>query len=384
MFKSAGVARYSYNWGFRYVIEYYNKHKKWISIGDLRKQFTKHRNDPNYKWLLEVSSEIPQQALKDLGEAFKRYWDTHKGKKKYPFLNEDGTLQTKGIKDFPKFKRRGRSEISFYHLNNKIAIQFNRIKLEKLGMMKINDDNRLPRSSYKKDKITVYNPRIKYDGKNWILSLGVIGIPQKVSLSEISIGIDLGIKDLAIVSHIEEPFKNMNKTKRMRQLTKRLKRLQRKLSRKYEFQKQKGNGYLKTKNILKLERKIKLVYKKITDIRNNYIHQTTRSIVNLLPKRIVMEDLNIRGMMKNKHLSKAIAEQNFYKFMLTLEYKAKDKGIEFIKADRWYPSSKKCSCCGTIKKDLKLKDRVYRCDECGIILDRDKNASINLANYELA
>lgn len=384
MFKSAGVARYSYNWGLKFIIDYYNKHKKWISIGDLRKLFTKHRNDPNYKWLLEVSSDIPQQAIKDLGEAFKRYWNNNKGHKKYPKLNDDGTIKTKSIKDFPKFKRRGKYDVSFYHLGNKLNIKFNRIKLEKIGIMKINDDNRLLRGDYKKEKIKVYNPRIKYDGKNWLISIGVDDYEPQVDLHDFAVGIDLGIKYLAVVNVIDKPFKNINKSKRMRQLTKKLKRLQKQLSRKYEFQKQQGNGYSKTQNIIKLERKIKLVYKKISDIRSNHIHQVTKIIINLLPKRIVVEDLNIKDMMKNRHLAKAIAEQCFYKFITNLEYKAKSKGMEFVKADRWYPSSKTCSCCGNIKKDLKLKDRTYECNKCGFTLDRDKNASINLANYKLA
>lgn len=130
--------------------------------------------------------------------------------------------------------------------------------------------------------------------------------------------------------------------------------------------------------------KIKLVHKRISDIRLNYIHQTTNTIVKTKPCRVVVEDLNVRGLMKNKHLSKAISEQCLNKFITILEYKCKWNGIEFVKADRFFPSSKMCSCCGTIKKDLKLKDRTYICPKCNLVIDRDKNASINLANYQLA
>ena len=370
MFKSANIARFSYNWGLAYLNDYYEVNKKSLSIGELRKEFTKIRNTDDYLWLKEVSSEIPQQALKDLGESFKKF-----------FRKESS---------YPKFKKKGKCEISFFHLNNKIVIRDNKIKLEKIGFVKMKDDHRLPTGNYKKDKINVYNPRIKFNGKFWYLTLGVdIEDNADTSLTNISVGVDLGIKDLAIVSNIDKPFKNINKTKEMKRLNKKLKRLQRQISRKYDMLKigksyKKGEKLIKTKNIIKLENKIRLIHKRISDIRTNYIHQTTNSIVKTKPCRVVVEDLNVKGMMKNKHLSKAIAEQCFNKFITTLEYKCKFNGIEFTKADRYYPSSKMCSHCGTIKHDLKLKDRTYVCPKCGLVIDRDKNASINLANYKLA
>ncbi|RDY22372.1 transposase, partial [Romboutsia maritimum] len=189
----------------------------------------------------------------------------------------------------------------------------------------------------------------------------------------------------------DKPFKNINKTKEVKRLNKKLKRLQRQISRKYDMLKsgttfKKGEKLTKTQNIIKLEKQIKLVHKRISDIRLNHIHQTTNTIVKTKPCRVVAEDLNVRGMLKNKHLSKSISEQCFNKFITILEYKCKWSGIEFIKADRFFPSSKMCSCCGTIKKDLKLKDRTYICSnkKCNLVIDRDKNASINLANYQLA
>lgn len=161
-----------------------------------------------------------------------------------------------------------------------------------------------------------------------------------------------------------------------------MKRLQKQISKKYELNK-KGKEYVKTKNIIKLENKIQLIHRRFANIRNNYLHQSTTSIVKTKPYRIVIEDLNVKGMMKNKHLSDVIRKQGFYEFKRQLEYKCKFRGIEFILADRFYPSSKVCSQCGKIKKDLKLKDRIYRC-ECGITIDRDLNASINLSKYKLA
>ncbi|MPM11091.1 IS607 family transposase ISCbo9 [bioreactor metagenome] len=182
---------------------------------------------------------------------------------------------------------------------------------------------------------------------------------------------------------LDKPIKNINKTKRVKKLKKRLRRLQRQVSRKYEANKE-GNKFVKTNNIIKLEKQIKLLYRKLSNIRKNHIHQATNKIIKMYPFRIVMENLNVSGMMKNKHLSKAIAEQGFYEFIRQIKYKCEFNKIKFIQVDKFYPSSKTCSCCGSVKKDLKLKDRVYRCEKCGLEIDRDKNASINLGNYGLA
>lgn len=372
MFKSAGVARFSYNWGLAFLNKYYEENNKSLSIGELRKEFTKLRNDDEFIWLKEVSSEIPQQALKDLGESFKKF-----------FRKESS---------YPKFKKKGKCEVSFFHLNNKFIVERNRIKLEKIGYVKMKDEGRLPVGNYKKDKIKVLNPRIKFNGKFWYLSLALeVEDELNNKLTDVSVGVDLGIKDLAIVSNIDKPFKNINKSKEVKRLNKKLKRLQKQVSRKYDRLKsetyfKKGEKLIKTQNIIKIENRIKLVHKRIADIRLNHIHQTTNTIVKTKPCRVVVEDLNVRGLLKNKHLSKAISEQCFNKFITILEYKCKWNGIEFIKADRFFPSSKMCSCCGTIKKDLKLKDRIYICPNksCNLLIGRDKNASINLANYKLA
>ena len=177
-----------------------------------------------------------------------------------------------------------------------------------------------------------------------------------------------------------------NKSKEVKRLNKKLKRLQRKVSRKYDNLKvektfQKGEKLTKTQNIIKLENEIRLVHKRIADIRLNHIHQTTNDIVKTKPSRVVMETLNIKGMMKNKHLSKAIAEQCLYDFKVKLKYKCEFNGIEFVEADKWYPSSKTCSECGHIKSRLSLSERTYICEDCGVVIDRDYNASINLSRY---
>ena len=168
----------------------------------------------------------------------------------------------------------------------------------------------------------------------------------------------------------------------MRNLERRLKTLQRAISRKYEANKQ-GKKFIKTKNIEKAELELLKIYNRISNIRDDYIHQTTAKIVKLYPKRVVMEDLNVAGMMKNRHLSRAVQQQNFNKFINYMKYKCEFNGIEFVQVGRFYPSSKMCSNCGCIKKDLKLSDRTYICPECGTVIDRDLNAAINLSNYQL-
>lgn len=206
MFKSAGVARFSYNWGLAFLNDYYKENNKSLSINELRKEFTKLRNDIEYSWLKEVSSEIPQQALKDLGESFKKF-----------FKKESA---------YAKFKKKGKCETSFFHLNNKFVVENNKIKLEKIGYVKMKDEGRLPVGNYKKDKIKVLNPRIKYNGKFWYLSLALeVEDETKTEFTDVSVGIDLGVKDLAIVSNIDKPFKNINKIKEVKRLNKKLKRL---------------------------------------------------------------------------------------------------------------------------------------------------------------
>ena len=364
MWKSAGIMRYTYNWAIRFSNTYYRLYKKYINSGNIRKHFTSLRNKKKYIWLKEVSSEISQQAIKDYDDALKRFF--------------------KGISKKPKFKSRKHSEISFYHLGNKFKVKNKMIYLEKIGWIKMSDENRLPIGNFRKDKIKVYNPRIKFNGRYWYLSLGLNYDVKPLELNKnLSIGIDLGIKELATVSNFEKPFKNINKSQKVRKLKKKLKRYQKQVSKKYQINRQ-GNKFVKTNNILKLELKIRLIHEKIKNIRLNHNHQVTNLIVKTKPSRIVMEDLNVHGMMKNKHLSKAIQEQGFYQFITFIKYKCENYKIDFVQADRFYPSSKICSCCGNIKKDLKLSDRIYHCDNCGMTLDRDYNASINLANYKLA
>ena len=192
------------------------------------------------------------------------------------------------------------------------------------------------------------------------------------------IGIDLGIKDLAICSN-DYTYQNINKTKTVKKIEKKKRRLQRSISRKYEKNK-KGGGYCKTSNIIKSEKDLLKLNHRLANIRQNYLHQTTTEIVKTKPSYIVLEDLNVKGMMKNRHLSKAVQQQCFGEFRRQIEYKSAWNNVQVIIADRFFPSSKLCSCCGNIKKDLKLSDRIYKC-ECGNVIDRDYQAALNLKRY---
>ena len=248
---------------------------------------------------------------------------------------------------------------NFLGLKIKTKIKDKKALIEKVGWIKINEQ--IP------SDIKYSNPRITYDNKYWYISVGI---------------------DLAICSN-GQVFKNINKTIKVRKLEKRLKQKHRQISRKYEMNKIKKEGgvrcqFIKTKNIEKLENTTKLIHRKLTNIRNNYLHQVTLSIVKTKPYRIVIEDLNVSGMMKNKHLSDSVRKQCFNKFRQYLTYKTELCGIELVIVDRFYPSSKTCSICGSIKHDLKLKDRIYKCSHCGAIIDRDYNASLNLSMYKLA
>ena len=247
--------------------------------------------------------------------------------------------------------------------------------IEKVGWVRISEQERITADKF-------HNPRIIFDGRYWYINVGIETEMPEQNLSEETIGIDLGIKDLAICSDGKR-YKNINKSSKCKKQNKKLRRLQRRVSKKYEINKERGK-FVKTRNIIKLEKRIKLIHRKIANMRLDHIHQTTTAIVKTKPCRIVMENLNIKGMMKNKHLSKAIADQGLYNFKSILKYKCKDYGIELIEADRFYPSSKMCCVCRNINNDLKLSDRVYKCPYCGNKMDRDLQASINLSRYKVS
>lgn len=365
--KSAGVARWSYNQFLRMNEALYENWQlsgegdKNISAYNFRKFIVKHFKSDVYSWLADVSAQVFNQAVIDADVARKRYF--------------------KGITGRPKFKSKHRSKLSFY-------VRYSSLKRTECGFQgeclgEVKTTKPLPVA----EKYS--NPRISFDGKYWNLSVGIeVELPE-VELTDKVIGVDVGVKNLATVSD-GRVFENINKSRRIRRLERRLRREQRKLSRKLLANIERYDSLRRPiwrrplnecRNIRRQNAKIRLIHKRLTDIRINHTHQATAAIVKNKPSRIVMEDLNIRGMMKNRHLAKAIADQRLYEFKRQMRYKAEYYGIEVVEADRFYPSSKKCSHCDHIKSDLKLSERVYRCSECGTVIDRDLNAAINLANY---
>ena len=357
LWQSVGTARFIYNYTLAKQEENYKNGGKFISDGIIRKELTQLKKS-ELIWLNEVSNNVTKQAVKDACNAYKRFF--------------------KGLAKKPKFKIRKKSKPSFYNDTSKLKVKEKKVLIEKVGWIKTNEQIPID--------VKYNNPRVTYDNKYWYISVGVEVDKKQEELTDISLGIDLGLKDLAVCSD-GKVFKNINKSKEVKNLEKRLKQKQRQISRKYEINKIKKGGscqFIKTKNIEKLENTTKLMHRKLTNIRDNYIHQVTTSIVKTKPYRIVIEDLNVSGMIKNKHLSDSVRKQCFNKFRQYITYKAELYGIGLVIADRFYPSSKTCSECGSIKKDLKLKDRVYRCPHCGVVIDRDYNASLNLSMYKLA
>ncbi|BAO47140.1 transposase [Staphylococcus phage phiSA12] len=352
LYKSSGTARFIYNWVLGKQKENYKKGNKFISDSVLRKEITQLKKTEEFNWLNEVSNNVPKQAIKDACNSYKRFF--------------------KGQAKFPKFKSKKKTKPSFYNDTQKLKVKEKLVLLEKVGWVRTSEQ--LPIDT------KYYNPRITFDGKYWYLSVSIEEENKYEKLTEESLGIDLGIKELAICSD-GTIYGNINKTVKVKKLEKRLRRLQRKVSRKYQNNKE-GSTFVKTCNIIKLEKQIKLLQRRLSNIRKNHLHQTTTSIVKTKPRRIVIEDLNVSGMMKNRHLAKAIQKQGFYEFRRQLEYKCKRKGIELVIVNRFFPSSKTCSSCGIINKNLKLSDRVFNC-ECGFSIDRDFNASVNLANYNI-
>lgn len=365
LFQSAGVARFAYNLALGREQENYKNGGNFLSDYDLRKEFTKLKSTEEYKWINDYSNNITKQAIKDACLAYKRFF--------------------KGQSAFPKFKSRRKSKPSFYMDTDKIQFTDKTVKLEKITLSRKKNKQKLNWIRLaERNKIPIdgkyINPRITFDGINWWISVGIQYADNAEPPVNDGVGIDLGIKDLAICSDIDKPYKNINKTQKIRKLKKKKRRLQRQISKKYLISK-KGDSYCKTSNIIKAEKKLLKLNHRLTDIRHDYLHQTTTEIINRKPKFIVLEDLNVKGMMKNKHLSESVAEQCFYEFYRQIEYKSSWNNIKFIIVDRFYASSKICSCCGAVKKDLKLSDRIYKCDNCNTVIDRDKNASINLYNY---
>ena len=392
LFQFAGTARFAYNWALNKEMTAFKNGEKFISNYDLRKEFTVLRNTQEYKWLQSISNNVTKQAIKDCCDAYTKFFEKQKRtnikytKKKLSHLARIGKTPTVyDMNGHPKFKSKRNGDFNFYQDTDKIQITSTHVKLEaiaqsrrrsrqKLNWIRLAEVGRIPVG------VKYKNPRVSFDGLNWWLSVSIKFEPEQTEkdFTE-SLGIDLGIKDLAVCSD-GKVYPNINRTKIIKFLKKRQRRLQRSISRKYEMSKKEGESYRKTCNIIKSEKLLLKIHHRLANIRQNYRHQITSEIIGRKPNSIVLEDLNVQGMMSNKHLSKAVQEQGFYEFRRQIEYKAEWAGIKVVIADRFYPSSKTCICCGRVKKDLKLSERIYRC-ECGNVIDRDLQAAINLKRY---
>ena len=363
--KTIGTCRYIYNLYLAHNKDLYDKGGKFMT----GKSFSVWLNNeyisdhPDEAWIREAYSKAVKKSIENGYTAFTRF-----------FRHQSA---------FPKFKKKGKSDVKMYFVKNNPKDCFcerHRIKIPTLGWVRLKEKGYIPTT---KDGWKIKSGTVSIKAGRYYVSV-LVEIPD-VQMSDNSnegIGIDLGLKDLAVVSN-GKVYKNINKSARIRRLEKQLRREQRRLSRKYEDLKK---GESTQKNIQKQRLKVQRLHHKIDNIRTDYINKTIAEIVKTKPSYIAVEDLNVSGMMKNRHLSKAVASQRFYEFRTRLKTKCEDNGIELRIVDRWYPSSKMCHCCGSIRKDLKLSDRIYRCP-CGYMEDRDLNASLNLRDavtYEIA
>lgn len=360
IWKHIGACRFIWNYMLDMQKKRYADGEKYLTVFDMNKLLTPLKKQEEYQWLKEVSNASLRQTCGDLNGAYQAFFKRHNG--------------------FVRYKNRKHSKPSYPVRSDTFRFENGYAAVAKLGRIKYKSDFQFP--EYKGHKYS--NVRISYVNGKYMLSFGMERENQAPVLTDKVLGIDLGIKDLAVCAYGDEQivFHNINKSRQIRRLNQRIRYTRRGISRKYEASRRRNSGkYVKTNNIIREEEKLKLLYVRLTNIRHNYLHHTTHKLISLLPARVIMEDLNVSGMMKNRHLSKAIAEQCFYEFIRQMKYKCKWNSIPFIQADRFYPSSKTCSCCGAIKKDLRLSDRTYVCQECGCIIDRDFNAAINLTKY---
>lgn len=382
-----GTRRWAYNWALDRQMKAFENNEPFISANDLCKEIVQlKKTNPDLMWLNNISCDIPKQAIKDLDNAWHRYFKKQKEPNYTPYSKRklakaertEKPLTTYDRNGHPKFKKKLNCQESFHVDCCQIKIADNHIFLPKIGWVNLTKSNIFP-TGYGRTDFKLYNAKVKFDGQHWYFVAAIdVDITNESKPQTDPIGIDLGVKDLAILS-TGDKYKNINKTKKVKKLEKRKRRLQRKVSRKCEKNKKDGK-YVKTKNTEKLNKQILNVTRQLTNIRKNYRHQITSKIVKRNPIFIAVEDLNVAGMMKNKHLSKSIQDQGLTTVRAYLTYKCEEHNIPIFFIDRWYPSSKTCSCCGYIKKDLKLSDRIYNCPNCNSIFDRDINAAINIRN----
>lgn len=362
--RTIGVCRYIYNFYLAHNQKIYETEKRFVSAMEFSKWLNNEfiPNNSEFHWIKEVSSKSVKHSIMNAERAFKNFF--------------------KGRTKFPKFKKKSKSDVKMYFVraNTKTVIQCerHRIKIPTLGWVRLKEKGYLPANS---NTHIIKSGAVSYRaGRYYVSVLVEKPEPEKLVLNDFGIGIDLGLKNFAICSN-EKVYKNINKSSRIRKLEKKLKREQRGLSRKYESYENIVVGATR-QNIQKQKLRIQRLYQRLDNIRTDYINKVISELVKIKPRWITIEDLNISSMMKNRHLSKAIAQQKFFEFRIKLISKCEEHGIELRIANRFYPSSKMCHNCGNIKSDLKLSDRTYYCEKCGYMEDRDYNASLNLRDCQ--
>ena len=368
--RTIGTCRFVYNFYLAHNKELYDSEKRFLSGMDFQKWLNNIylKENPEYLWIKEVSSKSVKQSIMNADKAFKRFFKKQSG--------------------FPRFKKKNRADVKMYFVRNNpndCLCERHRISIPTLGWVRLKEKGYIPTS---KQGYRIKSGTVSRKAGRYYVSV-LIDMPdtEKPQLNTFGLGIDLGIKEFAVMSN-GIVKKNINKTAKLRKLEKQLKREQRCLSRKYEDVKKhnKKKGEATRQNIQKQLLRVQKLHQRIDNIRTDYMNKTIAEIVKNKPSYITIEDLNVKGMMKNRHLAKAVASQKFYEFRIKLETKCKETGIELRIVDRWYPSSKLCHKCRSLKKDLKLSDRKYIC-KCGYHADRDFNASLNLRDaltYKLA
>ncbi len=350
--KNADVARFAYNLTLEIQETNYKNGGKFLSDCDIRKMITIRKKD-DLAWLYDYDCDIVKQAVKDACKAYRTFFKNKKGK--------------------PKFKSARFSKPSFYVDGWKLKVTKGYIKIPNCTKIKLYEKDYIP------EGLNYQNPRVTFDGVDWWISVGLPTEVEHYELTDEIIGIDLGLKELATCSN-GTVIHNIAKSKEYRKISKFLKQKQRQVSRKYKINKQ-GKKFVKTSNIKKLEKKIQKKRIKLDNIKKDHFHKSSTALVRTKPKAIVLEDLNVAGMRKNKHLAHSLQEASISAFKQMLISKARSHGIEVILADRFYPSSQVCSHCGNRKVNLRLSERTYKCPVCGLEIDRDLNASINLKHY---
>lgn len=366
-----GVVRFLKNMFISHNIETYNYSGKFISADMFDKWLTNTYLplNPNKMWIKDVSSKSRKQGLRDTEKAYKRFF--------------------KGTSKYPTFKKKNKNDVKMYFVktdkNRIISCDRHRIKVPTIGWVKIKEKGYIPQHD---ENHIIKSGKISKQADRYYISV-LVEQSESFSTSSITdistkgIGIDLGIKDFAIFSD-STVYKNINKSLTVKKLERKLIREQRKLSRKYEALKIRKleytleEGEVTRQNIHKQLVKVQKVHQTLTNIREDYQNKIVSKLVKTKPAYITLEDLNVKGMMKNRHLSKAIQKQSFYTFKEKIVSKAILYNIEVREVDRFYPSSKTCNSCGEINRNLKLSDRIYKCGRCGYIEDRDINASMNL------